>query len=54
MTDKLDALRAAALKLDEAKDEELRAHKIWTQAKRKCEAAEREYMKALDAIHQPA
>lgn len=33
MTDKLDDLRRAALRLDEAKDAELLAERVWVRAK---------------------
>lgn len=51
MTDRLDALREAALRLDQAMDADLRSPSAETKAK--ITEAEQAYAKALDDLHQP-
>jgi hypothetical protein len=49
MTDRLDALREAALRLDQAHDAMF--HSPSPKAKAELAEAERDYAKALDALH---
>jgi hypothetical protein len=49
MTDRLDALREAALRLDQAHDTMF--HSPSPEAKAELAEAERDYAKALDALH---
>jgi hypothetical protein len=53
MTDKLEAVRLASMRLNAARDEEyLATHQEAKQrAKLRLEQAEREYAEALDALH---
>jgi hypothetical protein len=52
MTAKLDALRLAALRLDELRDAEWLTERAWVSAKAACERAEADYEEALEVANQ--
>ena len=52
--DKLEAVRLASMRLNKAREEEESARKAARLSKTRLLIAEREYAKALEALHEPA